>query len=241
MRRRSTRALPVLVHSVKEQGFEGLVAKRRDSVYEPGLRSGAWLKMRVNRGQEFVIGGYTRGTRTFDALVFGILRRQGSHLRLQDPQRLHAAHALEALREVQGARDRRVPLCQPPRSPRRTLGPGAHQSEDGGVPVAEAGPRRTVRVPRMDRRQPFAALKLRRAARRQESEGRSARVILGLSPQRRELCVPRDDGTALFDAHLNIVCACKIRKGVAAQHQEAGLEAIGETPNLTVREHRAGR
>jgi ATP dependent DNA ligase-like protein len=27
----------------------------------------AWMKMRVNRGQEFVIGGYTRGTRTFDA------------------------------------------------------------------------------------------------------------------------------------------------------------------------------
>jgi DNA ligase D-like protein (predicted ligase) len=60
-----------LVHSVKAQGFEGLVAKRLGSVYEPGLRSGAWLKMRVNRGQEFVIGGYTIGTTTFDALVFG--------------------------------------------------------------------------------------------------------------------------------------------------------------------------
>jgi bifunctional non-homologous end joining protein LigD len=64
-------SLPALVHSVKAQGFEGLVAKRRSSVYEPGRRSGAWMKMRVNRGQEFVIGGYTRGTRTFDALVFG--------------------------------------------------------------------------------------------------------------------------------------------------------------------------
>ncbi len=63
--------LRVLVRSVKAHGFEGLVAKRRDSRYEPGLRSGAWMKMRVNRGQEFVIGGYTRGTRTFDALVFG--------------------------------------------------------------------------------------------------------------------------------------------------------------------------
>ena len=63
--------LPVLIQSVKEYGFEGLVAKRRLSVYEPGLRSGAWMKMRVNRGQEFVIGGYTRGSRTFDALVFG--------------------------------------------------------------------------------------------------------------------------------------------------------------------------
>jgi DNA ligase D-like protein (predicted ligase) len=64
-------ALPVLVQSVKAQGFEGLVAKRRNSMYEPGLRTGAWTKMRVNRGQEFVIGGYTRGTKTFDALIFG--------------------------------------------------------------------------------------------------------------------------------------------------------------------------
>src|SRR5258705_1009008 len=63
--------LPVLIESVKTQGLEGLVAKRLDSRYEAGLRSGAWQKMRVNRGQEFVIGGYTVGTRTFDALVFG--------------------------------------------------------------------------------------------------------------------------------------------------------------------------
>ncbi|MEO8258352.1 MAG: non-homologous end-joining DNA ligase [Acidobacteriota bacterium] len=63
--------LPVLIESVKAQGLEGLVAKRRDSRYEPGLRTGAWTKMRVNQGQEFVIGGYTVGTRTFDALVFG--------------------------------------------------------------------------------------------------------------------------------------------------------------------------
>jgi DNA ligase D-like protein (predicted ligase) len=60
-----------LIHSVKAQGLEGLVAKRRNSHYEPGRRSGAWMKMRVNRGQEFVIGGYTIGTKTFDALIFG--------------------------------------------------------------------------------------------------------------------------------------------------------------------------
>jgi bifunctional non-homologous end joining protein LigD len=63
--------LPDLVASVKAHGLEGLVAKRRGTRYEPGLRSGAWMKMRVNRGQEFVIGGYTLGTRTFDAIVFG--------------------------------------------------------------------------------------------------------------------------------------------------------------------------
>jgi len=61
--------LSVLVESVKANGLEGLVAKRLDSRYEPGLRSGAWLKMRVNRGQEFVIGGYTIGATPFDALI----------------------------------------------------------------------------------------------------------------------------------------------------------------------------
>jgi bifunctional non-homologous end joining protein LigD len=60
-----------LIHSVKAQGLEGLVAKRRNSKYEPGVRSGAWMKMRVNRGQEFVIAGYTIGTKTFDAVVIG--------------------------------------------------------------------------------------------------------------------------------------------------------------------------
>jgi DNA ligase D-like protein (predicted ligase) len=60
-----------LIHSVKASGLEGLVAKRRNSRYEPGQRSGAWHKMRVNRGQSFVIGGYTPATRSFDAIVFG--------------------------------------------------------------------------------------------------------------------------------------------------------------------------
>jgi ATP-dependent DNA ligase len=64
-------SLKDLVASVRGQGFEGLVAKRRDSRYEPGQRSGAWQKMRINKGQEFVIAGYTVGGATFDALIFG--------------------------------------------------------------------------------------------------------------------------------------------------------------------------
>ncbi len=63
--------VPDLLRAVKAQGLEGLVAKRKNSRYESGQRSGAWQKMRVNQGQEFVIGGYTRAPRTFDALVFG--------------------------------------------------------------------------------------------------------------------------------------------------------------------------
>jgi bifunctional non-homologous end joining protein LigD len=64
-------SLSDLIKSVKASGLEGLVAKRRDSIYEVGLRSGAWRKMRINKGQEFVIGGYTLGGKTFDALIVG--------------------------------------------------------------------------------------------------------------------------------------------------------------------------
>jgi bifunctional non-homologous end joining protein LigD len=64
-------SLAVLIQSVKAQGFEGLVAKRLDSRYQPGDRSGAWQKMRVNQGQELVIAGYTPSSKNFDALVIG--------------------------------------------------------------------------------------------------------------------------------------------------------------------------
>jgi len=60
-----------LIRSVKEHGLEGLVAKRCDSRYDPGQRSGAWQKMRVNQGQVFVIAGYTLSPKNFDAIVFG--------------------------------------------------------------------------------------------------------------------------------------------------------------------------
>ena len=53
------------------QATRGSGRERRNSRYEPGQRSGAWQKIRINRGQEFVIGGYTPSDRNFDALIFG--------------------------------------------------------------------------------------------------------------------------------------------------------------------------
>jgi bifunctional non-homologous end joining protein LigD len=64
-------SLADLIQSARAQRLEGLVAKRRDSVYEPGIRSGAWQKMRLNQGQELVIGGYTPTPKNFDALIIG--------------------------------------------------------------------------------------------------------------------------------------------------------------------------
>ena len=50
-----------LLAATREQGLEGIVAKRLDSRYEPGRRSGAWLKLRNRLRQELVIGGWLPG------------------------------------------------------------------------------------------------------------------------------------------------------------------------------------
>jgi bifunctional non-homologous end joining protein LigD len=62
--------LPELLRAAKELSLEGVIAKRRDSLYESGKRSGAWVKYKINKGQEFVIGGYTPGS-LFDAVIVG--------------------------------------------------------------------------------------------------------------------------------------------------------------------------
>ena len=46
-----------VLEAVRRLGLEGVVGKRTDSRYEPGERSGAWIKLRTNMEQEFVIGG----------------------------------------------------------------------------------------------------------------------------------------------------------------------------------------
>ena len=63
-----------LLEEVKRRGLEGIVAKQRNSVYEPGRRSGAWIKLKCVNEQEFVIGGYTppEGSRKyFGAILVG--------------------------------------------------------------------------------------------------------------------------------------------------------------------------
>ncbi|HEX4867251.1 MAG TPA: non-homologous end-joining DNA ligase [Acidimicrobiales bacterium] len=50
-----------LLAAADEQGLEGVVAKRLDSTYEPGRRVRTWLKVKVRRRQEMVVGGWIPG------------------------------------------------------------------------------------------------------------------------------------------------------------------------------------
>ncbi|MEV4419666.1 non-homologous end-joining DNA ligase [Patulibacter sp. NPDC049589] len=50
-----------LLAATAEQGLEGVIAKRTDAVYRPGRRSDAWIKVKNEQRQEFVVGGWLPG------------------------------------------------------------------------------------------------------------------------------------------------------------------------------------
>jgi DNA ligase D-like protein (predicted ligase)/DNA ligase D-like protein (predicted 3'-phosphoesterase) len=64
-----------------EKGLEGVVAKKKDSEYEEGLRTGSWLKIKKLKMCDCVIFGFTRGTavraKTFGALLLGLYDKAG--------------------------------------------------------------------------------------------------------------------------------------------------------------------
>jgi DNA ligase D-like protein (predicted ligase) len=68
-----------VIAAVQRLGLEGVIAKRRDSRYEAGQRSGAWVKLKLDKQQEFVAGGYRPGTHGVDALIVGYY--EGGRLR----------------------------------------------------------------------------------------------------------------------------------------------------------------
>jgi bifunctional non-homologous end joining protein LigD len=84
-----------LLEAARRQGLEGIVAKRCDSPYRPGRRSGEWVKERVWRRQEFVIGGYIPGegrrANRVGSLLVGYYDHPASELASDESQTLHFA------------------------------------------------------------------------------------------------------------------------------------------------------
>jgi bifunctional non-homologous end joining protein LigD len=65
-----------LFEEIKKYNLEGIVAKRRDSIYESGKRSNDWRKITTAIRNEYVIGGWTESGsgRKFRSLLFGEYR-----------------------------------------------------------------------------------------------------------------------------------------------------------------------
>ncbi len=83
---------------VLEKGLEGVMAKKKDSQYEEGLRTGSWLKIKKLKTCDCIIFGYTLGAqsrgKTFGALLLGAVRyRWQTRLCWQGWNRLYTRNA----------------------------------------------------------------------------------------------------------------------------------------------------
>jgi bifunctional non-homologous end joining protein LigD len=149
-----------LLRAAEALQFEGVIAKRKHSIYEPGQRSGAWLKYKINCSQEFVIGGYTLDGNPFDALIVGCY--DGPKLKYIAKVRAgfvpHMRCALYLL--LQEFRTDKCPFDDLPEK-RRTL-----WRRDAKLPMVKAYGSGANRVQRVDAGRPPAARELCRVAER---------------------------------------------------------------------------
>jgi bifunctional non-homologous end joining protein LigD len=94
-----------IVAAVRGMGLEGVVAKRKSSIYQPGERTPDWQKLQLQRQQELVIGGYRPDGQNVDALIVGYYDEVGlrfagkvraglvTHLRRDIAKQLRPLHA----------------------------------------------------------------------------------------------------------------------------------------------------
>jgi DNA ligase D-like protein (predicted ligase) len=113
-------ALDSFVSGIKARGLEGVVAKRSDSTYESGKRTGAWQKKRFGVVENFVIGGFVPGVNGIDELLIG--NWHGKELHYINSVRAglvqHTRHMLyEALRPLITKNCPFVNVPEPPNRP----------------------------------------------------------------------------------------------------------------------------
>jgi bifunctional non-homologous end joining protein LigD len=104
--------------TAQRKSWEGIVAKDETSPYEPGVRSRSWLKIKVRKQSEFVIGGYTApaGSRThLGALLVGLY--DGAALRFTG--KVGTGYTRDSLAELATLlgplRSDKPPFADPPR------------------------------------------------------------------------------------------------------------------------------
>jgi bifunctional non-homologous end joining protein LigD len=101
----------VFLEAARKQGLEGVVAKHRRSVYEPGRRARTWLKIKVRPEQELVVGGWTPGegaASELGALVVGYYEAEGRAKKLHFAGKVGSGFNAQTRRKI---RERLTPLA----------------------------------------------------------------------------------------------------------------------------------
>jgi hypothetical protein len=126
-----------LLEAATQQGLEGVVAKHLDSSYQPGRRSGSWIKVKRPGRQEFVVGGWLAGkgsrSRRIGALLLGVGEPDGS---LRYVGRVAVAGAIRPLRACS------APAAVPP-----TAAPRGDSAAAAGRGVLQRVDRRRAPAP----------------------------------------------------------------------------------------------
>ena len=100
--------------AVRELALEGVIAKRRHSIYEPGRRSHAWIKVKFNRQQEFVVGGFKPNAADLESLVVGYYEGRKLHFAGRVRAGLTARSRAELFRRISPARVTTCPFADLP-------------------------------------------------------------------------------------------------------------------------------
>jgi DNA ligase D-like protein (predicted ligase) len=113
-----------MLEFIKAHRLEGVVAKRADSVYQPGQRTGLWSKHRVNQRGEFVIGGYVPSHLGVDSIVVGFYRGKDLHYAARVRAGFVPLTRRQVYEAIKGLKTPRCPFVSLPEKDAGRLGQG---------------------------------------------------------------------------------------------------------------------
>ncbi len=145
-------------HAVRGLQLEGVVAKRRRSIYEPGRRSASWIKVKFNRRQEFVIGGFKPNDANLESVVVGYYESRKLLFAGRVRAGLTPLNRTEVFRRIAGDQNLALPVREPAEHEVGALGRGHHSRGHDEAPVGEAASGHRSVVRRVDSRRHAAAL-----------------------------------------------------------------------------------
>ena len=157
-----------LLEATRAQGLEGIVAKRLDSSYEPGRRTGAWVKVKHTLRQELVIGGWIPGEGRRAERIGALLMGYNEDGAFRYAGRVGTGFTEKTLDDLASRLASAATGHEPVRA-------GPEAAARGGV--RRAVPRRRDRVHRMDRRSGDARPVVQGPARRQGLGRRGSREL----------------------------------------------------------------
>jgi bifunctional non-homologous end joining protein LigD len=120
-----------VIRTVAAAGLEGVVAKRRDSLYRAGTRVTTWLKLKLNKAQEFVVGGYKPDAGSFQSILVGYYEAKKLIFAGKVRQGFNPVGRARLLKEMRPLLTDKCPFANLPTSRKSHFGEGITVEEMG--------------------------------------------------------------------------------------------------------------